>query len=58
MEEPDVNTRKEWSRMDLSDLRHSIEAQGLTVGEIACFLMRTETEMREKAAERGRTLPQ
>ena len=44
--------------MDLSDLRHSIEAQGLTVAEIACFLMRTETEVREKAAELGRTLPQ
>jgi len=58
MEEPDLNTGKEWSRMDLSDLRHSIEGQGLTVAEIACFLMRTETEVREKAAELGLTLAQ
>jgi hypothetical protein len=26
MEEPDHNTGREWSRMDLSDLRHSVEA--------------------------------
>jgi hypothetical protein len=57
MEEPDLNTDKEWSGMDLFDLRYGIE-QGLTVAEIACLLMRTETEVREKAVELGLRLPQ
>jgi hypothetical protein len=50
MQLPDVNTGKEWSAIDLVDLRYSIE-RNLTVAEIACFLMCTEAEVREKAAE-------
>jgi hypothetical protein len=52
MELPDLNTGKEWSAIDLVDLRYSIE-RSLTVAEIACFLMRTEAEVREKVAELG-----
>jgi hypothetical protein len=52
MEDPDGNTGQEWSAIDLVDLRYSIE-RSLTVAEIACFLKRTEAEVREKAAELG-----
>ena len=48
----DVNTGTEWSAIDLVDFRYSIE-RSLTVAEIACFLRRTEAEVREKAAELG-----
>lgn len=51
-EQPDLNTGKEWSKKDLFSLRNRIE-HGRTVAHIATFLMRTETEVREKAAELG-----
>jgi hypothetical protein len=51
-EQPDLNTGKEWSKKDLFSLRNRIE-HGRTVAHIASFLMRTETEVREKAAELG-----
>lgn len=50
MEQPDLSISKEWSPWDLFDLHTSIEC-GNSVAEIATFLMRTETEVREKAAE-------
>ena len=40
----------------LFSLRNRIE-HGRTVAHVATFLMRTETEVREKAAELGITLP-
>ena len=46
------NSGREWSAIDLVDLRYSLE-RGLTVAEIACFLMRTDAEVREKAAHLG-----
>ena len=55
-EQPDLNTGKEWSKKDLFSLRNRIE-HGRTVAHIATFLMRTETEVREKAAELGINLP-
>ena len=51
-EQPDLNTGKEWSKKDLFSLRNRIE-HGRTIAHIATFLMRTETEVREKAAELG-----
>ena len=42
-EQPDLNTGKEWSKRDLFSFA--------TVAHIATFQMRTETEVREKAAE-------
>jgi hypothetical protein len=51
-EQPDLNTGKEWSKKDLFSLRNRIE-HGRTVAHIATFLMRTEKEVREKAAELG-----
>lgn len=56
-EQPFLNTGKEWSKKDLFSLRNRIE-HGRTVAHIATFLMRTETEVREKAAELGLTPPQ
>jgi hypothetical protein len=55
-EQPDLNSAKEWSKKDLFSLRNRIE-HGRTVAHVATFLMRTETEIREKAAELGLTLP-
>jgi hypothetical protein len=55
MENPDVNTGTEWSAIDLVDLRYSLD-RSLTVAEIACFLKRTEAEVRQKAAELGMEL--
>jgi hypothetical protein len=49
------NTGREWSAIDLVDLRYSIERR-LTLSEIACFLMRTEAEVRAKAADLGMDL--
>lgn len=46
------NSGREWSAIDLVDLRYSLE-RGLTVAEIACFLMRKDAEVREKAAHLG-----
>jgi len=57
MNEPaDPKTDKEWSKKDLFSLRNRIE-HGRTVAHIATFLTRTETEIRDKAAELGLTLP-
>jgi hypothetical protein len=55
-EQPDLNNGKEWSKKDLFSLRNRIE-HGRTVAHVATFLMRTEAEVREKAAELGLTLP-
>ena len=55
-EQPDLNNGKEWSKKDLFSLRNRIE-HGRTVAHVATFLMRTEAEVREKAAELGPTLP-
>jgi hypothetical protein len=51
-EQSDLNNGKEWSKKDLFSLRNRIE-HGRTVAHVATFLMRTETEVREKAAELG-----
>ena len=50
--QPDLSTRKEWSKKELFSLQNRIE-HGRTVGHIATFLGRTETEVRDKAAELG-----
>jgi hypothetical protein len=55
-EQPDLNSAKEWSKKELFSLRNRIE-DGRTVAHVATFLMRTETEVREKATELGLTLP-
>ena len=55
-EQPGLNTGKEWSKKDLFSLRNRIE-HGRTVAHVATFLMRTEAEVREKAAELRLTLP-
>ena len=49
-EQSDLNSGKEWTKKDLFSLRNRI-------AHVATFLMRTETEVREKAAELGITLP-
>ena len=51
-EQPDLNTGKEWSKKELFSLQNRIE-HGRTVAHIADFLMRTEAEVRDKAAELG-----
>ena len=56
-EQPDLNTGKEWSKKDLFSLSNRIE-HGRTVAHVSTFLMRTETEVREQAAELGITLPE
>ncbi|MGB6438114.1 MAG: hypothetical protein WBE89_02010 [Methyloceanibacter sp.] len=55
-EQTDLNIRQEWSKKDLFSLRNRIE-HGRTVAHVATFLMRPETEVREKAAEIGLKLP-
>jgi hypothetical protein len=55
-EQPDLNAGKEWSKQELFSLQNRIE-YGRTVAHIATFLRRTETEVREKAAELGLKLP-
>lgn len=55
-EQPDLKSGKEWSKNDLFSLRNRLE-HGRTVAHVATFLRRTETEVREKAAELGLTLP-
>jgi hypothetical protein len=55
-EQPDVNTGTEWSKKDLFSLRNRIE-HGRTVAHLVAFLMRSEAEVRAKAAELGLTLP-
>jgi hypothetical protein len=55
-EQSDLNSGKDWSKKELFSLRNRIE-HGRSVAHVATFLMRTETEVREKAAELGITLP-
>jgi hypothetical protein len=55
-EQPDLNTGTEWSKKDLFSLRNRIE-HGRTVAHLATFLMRSEAEVRAKAAELGLALP-
>jgi hypothetical protein len=50
MNEPDLTKGKEWSKKDLFSLRNRIE-QGRTIAHVAAFLMRTESEVREKVAD-------
>jgi hypothetical protein len=51
----ELNAGKEWSKIDLLDLRHCA-ARGDTIAEIAAFLLRTEADVREKARELGLVL--
>lgn len=55
-EQSDANSGKEWSKKELFSLQNRIE-HGRSVAHVATFLMRTETEVREKAAEIGLKLP-
>ena len=55
MLEFDDNTGKEWSAIDMVDLRYRRE-HGLTVTEMACFLKRTDAELQDKAVELGMAL--
>ena len=55
-EQPDSKTGTEWSKKDLFSLRNRIE-HGRTVTHLATFLMRSEVEVRAKAAQLGLTLP-
>jgi hypothetical protein len=48
--EPNLNEGKDWSEMDLFDLKNSL-ARNTPVAEIADFLCRSEPEVREKIAE-------
>jgi len=54
---PELNTGKAWSKMDPFSPRNRVE-HGRSVAHIATFVMRTETEVREKAAELGIELKQ
>jgi hypothetical protein len=47
---PNLNEGKDWSEMDLVDLRNSL-AYGRSLEDIADFLCRSEDEVREKIAE-------
>jgi hypothetical protein len=55
-EQPDLKAPKEWSQKELFSLQNRIE-HGRSVAHVAAFLMRTETEVREKAVEIGLKLP-
>ena len=55
-EQPDSKTGTEWSKKDLFSLRNRIE-HGRTVTHLAAFLMRSQAEVRAKAAQLGLTLP-
>lgn len=46
------NVGKLWSEIDITDLRYSAEI-GSSAAAIADFLMRTETEVCDKAAQLG-----
>jgi hypothetical protein len=52
---PDLNAGKDWSELDLSDLKACSE-QGDSVTEAASFLCRSREETRAKADELGLTL--
>jgi hypothetical protein len=43
---PDLNSGKEWSEMDLQDLRELLQ-DGMPVEEIAAFLMRDVEEVEQ-----------
>jgi hypothetical protein len=49
---PDLNSGKPWSKMDLFDLRNSVEC-GTPIREVAEFLCRDLPEVRAKARELG-----
>ena len=53
--EHDTNDGKEWSDMDLEDLRNTL-ARGGSIEDVAIFLCRggTQDEVRKKAEEMGR----
>jgi hypothetical protein len=53
--EPNLNEGKDWSEMDLFDLKNSI-ARNTPVAEIADFLCRGEQEVREKIADLQKTV--
>jgi hypothetical protein len=50
--EPNLNEGKDWSEMDLTDLKNAL-AFGRSLEDIADFLCRSEQEVREKIAELG-----
>jgi hypothetical protein len=52
---PNLNEGKQWSEMDLVDLRNSL-ALGSSVAYIADFLCRSEEEVREKIADLQKTV--
>jgi hypothetical protein len=51
-EQTGENGGKEWSKKELFSLRNRVE-HGRTTAHIAAFLIRTEAEIRDKAAELG-----
>jgi hypothetical protein len=55
-EQPNFNDGKEWTKKDLFSLSNRIE-HGRTIAHVAAFLMRAQTEVREKAIELGLKLP-
>jgi hypothetical protein len=54
---PDVNSGKDWSEMDLEDLKNA-SAQDCSLEETAAFLCRNRAEVKAKAKELGLALPQ
>lgn len=50
----DANSGKSWSKMDLEDLRHSLD-YGRTFADTASMLCRDEDEVRQKARALGLT---
>ena len=50
MERSDANSGKDWSETDLADLQHCVKI-GMSETDIAGFLRRPVTEIRERAAE-------
>lgn len=51
-ETDNLNVGKEWSEMDIFDLKNAVD-QGSSITDIADFLMRSESEVREKMVELG-----
>jgi hypothetical protein len=52
-EQPAANTGKEWSDVELSELGNML-VRGLSMDEIARFLRRDHSEVRDKVVELGR----
>jgi hypothetical protein len=48
----DANSSKRWSKMDVEDLRASLDF-GNTIADAASMLCRDEDEVRQKAKELG-----